>query len=96
MRAVRKIIMEHPDVLETVKYRAPAFEYDGLICYFNRSSKKRVSLIFPKGREVSGDHPSLEDGSNQQRIMYFADHAEVEAKADDLRNLIAVVVAHRD
>ena len=50
MRSVRDIIMEDPDVIETVKYRAPAFEHDGLMCYFNWSSKKRVSLIFPSGR----------------------------------------------
>lgn len=41
MRAVRDVIMEDPDVSECLKYRAPAFESDGLICYFNWSSKKR-------------------------------------------------------
>ena len=34
MRAVRDLIMAHPDITETVKYRAPAFEFDGIMCYF--------------------------------------------------------------
>ena len=95
MRAVRDIVMEHPDVTETVKYRAPAFEYDGIICYFNWSAKKQASLIFPSGRSIPGDHPELVDGSNVQRMMYFADLDEVAAKADALRDVIgAYLVDH--
>ncbi|MEM7338773.1 MAG: DUF1801 domain-containing protein [Actinomycetota bacterium] len=95
MRAVRDVIMEDPDITETVKYRAPAFEYDGIICYFNWSSKKRASLIFPAGRTIPGDHPELEDGSNIQRMMYFDDMDAVTGKADALRNVIAAYMAAR-
>ncbi len=95
MRAVRDIIMEDPDVSECIKYRAPAFEADGLICYFNWSSKKRVSLIFPSGRSIPGDHPDLEDGSNIQRMMYFSDLDDVAAKASNLREVIDAFHASR-
>ncbi|MEM7322569.1 MAG: DUF1801 domain-containing protein [Actinomycetota bacterium] len=93
MRAVRDIIMEDPDVTETIKYRAPAFECGGIICYFNWSAKKRVSLVFPSGRSIPGNHAALEDGSNLQRMMYFADADEVTAKADDLREVIGAWMA---
>ncbi|MEM9132654.1 MAG: DUF1801 domain-containing protein [Actinomycetota bacterium] len=93
MRAVRNVIMEDPDLTETIKYRAPAFEYDGIVCYFNWSAKRRASLIFPSGRRIPGEHPDLEDGSNLQRMMYFADLDEVEAKADGLRHVIGAYVA---
>lgn len=93
MRSVRDIIMEDPDVSETVKYRAPAFEHQGIICYFNWSAKKRASLIFPSGRRIPGDHPALEDGSNVQRMMYFDDLDDVQRKADDLRNVISAYMA---
>ncbi|MEM9564753.1 MAG: DUF1801 domain-containing protein [Actinomycetota bacterium] len=93
--AVRDIIMEDPDVSETIKYRAPAFEYDGIVCYFNWSARKRASLIFPSGRRIPGEHPDLEDGSNLQRMMYFASLDEVEAKADGLREVIGACIASR-
>lgn len=95
IRAVRAVIMEDPDVTETVKYRAPAFEYDGIMCYFNWSAKKQASLIFPSGRTIPGDHPELEDGSNIQRMMYFASLDDVEKKADDLREVISAYVHSR-
>ena len=93
MRAVRDMIMEEPDVTETVKYRAPAFECDGIICYFNWSAKKRASLVFPSGRRITGEHPELVDGSNLQRMMYFDDLDDVRAKTDDLRHVIQAALA---
>lgn len=95
IRAVRDIIMEHPDVTETVKYRAPAFEHDGIMCYFNWSAKKRASLIFPSGRTIPGEHPDLVDGSNIQRIIYFDDLADVTNKSDNLRDIIEDYIASR-
>ena len=95
MMKVRDIIMEDPDLTECIKYRAPAFECDGLMCYFNWSSKKKASLIFPSGRSIPGDHPDLEDGSNVQRMMYFTDIDDVVAKADSLRNVIEACHALR-
>ena len=96
MIAVRNVIVEDPDITETIKYRAPAFEYSGILCYFNWSSKKRASLIFPSGQSIPGDHPALESGSNLQRMMYFADLADAKAKADDLRAVIAAYMATQD
>ena len=96
IRAVRDIIVEHDDITETVKYRAPAFEVDGLLCYFHWSAKERVSLIFPKGSEVPSDHAIVERGSNQQCLVHFSDQADIAAKADDLRHLIDACIAHRE
>ena len=96
MRSARDVIMSDPDITETVKYRAPAFEYDGIVCYFNWSAKTRVSLIFPSGRSIPGDHPALEDGSNLQRMMYFDDLDDVASKAADLRAVLTAYIADRD
>ncbi len=96
MKLVRDIIMDDPDMTECIKYRAPAFESaDGLVCYFNWSSKKRASLIFPSGRTIPGDHPDLEDGTNRQRMMYFADIDEVSAKDEALREVLDAFHASR-
>ena len=95
MLAIRELIMADPEITETVKYRAPAFEYDGIMCYFNWSAKKHASLIFPSGRSIQGDHPELVDGSNLQRMMYFETLADVETNADDLRDVIAAYMADR-
>ena len=95
MLAVRDIVMEHPDLSETIKYRAPAFEFEGIACYFNWSAKKQASLIFPSGRTIPGDHEHLVDGSNLQRMMYFADLAEVDEKAEALRHVIDAYVLSR-
>ncbi len=96
IRAVRDVIMRDPDVTETIKYRAPAFEHGGIICYVNWSAKKRVSLIFPTGRKLVGDHEHLESGSNQQRMMYFDDLDDVALKADALRGVIDAYMAAAD
>ena len=92
MQAVRAIILEDEDITETVKYRAPAFEYDGIMCYFNWSAKKRASLIFPSGRSIPGEFEHFEDGSNLQRMMYFDSLDDVAAKADALRDVVGAYV----
>lgn len=92
MQAVRAIILEDEDVSEVVKYRAPAFEYDGIMCYFNWSAKKRASLIFPSGRSIQGEFEHFEDGSNIQRMMYFDSLEDVDAKADALRDIIGAYI----
>ena len=95
LRAIRDVIIEDEDISETVKYRAPCFEHDGIVCYFNWSSKKRASLIFPNGGSIPGEHPLLERGSNKQAMMYFDDLDDVQAKTDDLRNVISSYMAAR-
>ncbi len=95
IRAVRDLIMVDPDVTETIKYRAPCFEHDGIMCYFNWSAKKQASLIFPAGRTIPGDHPHLEDGSNLQRMMRFESVDDVAEKADALRDVIDAYIASR-
>lgn len=95
MLAVREIVMAHPDLSETVKYRAPAFEFEGIACYFNWSAKKQASLIFPSGRTIPGGHEHLTDGSNTQRMMYFSDLADVDEKAEGLRYVIDAYVLSR-
>lgn len=92
MQTVRAIIIEDDGVTETVKYRAPAFEYDGIMCYFNWSATKRASLIFPSGRSIQGEFEHVEDGSNLQRMMYFDSLDDVAAKADALREIVGAYV----
>ncbi|MGH1503799.1 MAG: DUF1801 domain-containing protein [Acidimicrobiales bacterium] len=95
IRAVRDTIMADNDLTETVKWRAPAFEYEGVVCYVNWSSKQRVSLIFPTGARIPGDHPALVDGRNEQCMMYFDDLESVDRDAAALRAVIEAVKATR-
>jgi hypothetical protein len=51
---------------------------------FNARSKKHVSLLFHTGASIPGDHPRLA-GGEVARSMSFADLADVEAAAIEIR-----------
>ena len=73
---------------ECIKWKSPTFTFEGNIASFNPRSKKHASLMFHTGAEIPGDHPSLDGGGDTARYMTFADIADVEAKADDLRDVL--------
>ena len=89
LRRVREIILEADErVTEAVKWQVPTFSYNGNIVSFS-NAKKFVGLMFHRGAEIPGEHPGLLGDGKLVRTMRFADMAEVEARAEELRAVIA-------
>ena len=89
MLRVREIILEEPQMTESIKWKTPTFSYRGNLASFNPRSKAHVSLLFHNGASIPGDHPRLEGGGDVARYMRLADLTEVEAAADDIRAVVA-------
>ena len=88
MQRVREVILGvDPRVEETIKWSTPTFMFNGNIASFN-PAKNFVSLLFHRGAEIPGDHPSLEGEGDLARVMRFADIEAVEANAEELRAVI--------
>jgi len=88
--AVREVILAADDRIdECIKWKSPTFTFNGNIASFNPRSKRHASLMFHVGAQIPGDHSVLEGGGDTARYMTFADLDEVEAKADDLRAVLA-------
>ena len=90
VQAVRTLILDADDrIEECIKWRSPTFTFKGNIASFNPRSKKHASLMFHTGAHIPGAHPALEGGGDTARYMTFADLDDVDAKADDLRAVLA-------
>ncbi|MFY9616384.1 MAG: DUF1801 domain-containing protein [Candidatus Dormiibacterota bacterium] len=90
MRRVRDIILGADSrVAEYVKYGTVQFAFEGDMANFVQHRKKTVSLMFNRGARIPGNLPNLEGDGPSARFMHFADVADVEAKADDLRRVVA-------
>jgi hypothetical protein len=89
MLRVREIILEEPQMNESMKWKTPTFSYRGNLASFNPRSKAHVSLLFHTGWSIPGDHPRLQGGGDVARYISLADQAEVEDAADDLRRIVA-------
>ncbi len=89
MQRVREIILSDARIEETIKWKSPTFMYKGNMASFNPRTKAHVSLMFHTGASIPGDHPRLEGGGDTARYMKFADLADVEAAADELRAVVA-------
>ncbi|MEM9040287.1 MAG: DUF1801 domain-containing protein [Actinomycetota bacterium] len=85
--AIREVVMSDERISETVKYRAPAFEFAGIMAYFHWSAKEFASLIFPKGSEIPGDFDLLE-GDGLQRMARFVDVDAVDEHRDELLDIV--------
>jgi len=89
MERVRSIILEDERMTETIKWKSPTFMYEGNMASFNPRTKAHVSLMFHTGASIAGKHPRLEGGGDTARYMRFADLAEVEDAADEIRAVVA-------
>ena len=89
VQRVRKVILATDDrITETIKWKSPTFVFNGNIASFNPRAKKHASLMFHTGAQIPGEHSLLEGGGDTARYITFADEADVDAKADDLRAVI--------
>ena len=89
MQLVRDIILEDDRMAETIKWKSPTFMFEGNMASFNPRTRAHVSLMFHTGASIPGAHPRLEGGGETARYMKFADLAEVEEAASDIRAIVA-------
>jgi len=96
VQAVRRVVLEaDPRVTETIKWKAPTFMYEGNIASFYPRSTKHVSLMFHTGASLPDPTGLLEGEGDTSRVAKFLDVADLEAKADALRGLVAAWIASK-
>lgn len=96
VQQVREIVLgADPRVTESIKWKAPTFEYKGNIASFYPKSKKHVSLMFHQGARIPGHHPILEGEGDTSRSAKLAP-AEIEARRGELEAVIRAWCAMKD
>ena len=89
LQRVREIILAaDPRMTEYVKYGNVQFDYGGGMASFVQTGKRTVSLMFHRGGRIEGHFPHMEGTGRAVRFMRFADVAEVEARADELADVV--------
>jgi len=91
IRRVREIILgADRRMTEFVKYGTLTFGYDGDFATFVQvSDKKQASVMFNRGARIPGKFPHLEGSHPSARFMRFADPAEANVRAAELKKLVA-------
>lgn len=88
MQLVRQTILDaDARVEESIKWKTPTFSFQGNIVSFN-PAKNFVSLLFHRGAEIPGLHPSLEGDGRLARTMRFADIDDVAARNGELTEVV--------
>ncbi|NUR09879.1 MAG: DUF1801 domain-containing protein [Nocardioidaceae bacterium] len=96
VQAVRRVVLEaDPRVTETIKWQAPTFMYKGNIASFYPKSKAHVSLMFHTGASLPDPSGLLEGEGDTSRVAKFQDAADLDAKADALRGLVAAWIEQK-
>lgn len=86
---VREIILAADErITESIKWKAPTFEYKGNIASFFPRAKKHVSLMFHQGAKIPGAHALLEGDGDTSRTAKFADDGDIEAKRAQLEAVV--------
>ena len=94
VQAVRAVILEtDPRIDECIKWKSPTFTFEGNIASFNPRSKKHASLMFHTGKKIPGDFPTMEGSGDTAGYMKFVSVDEVDARADELRAVVAAWIA---
>jgi len=89
MRRVRDVILTaDPRMTEYVKYGTVQFALGGDMANFVQTNKKTVSLMFNRGGKIEGSFPHMEGEGRAVRFMRFADFAEVDARAEELAEIV--------
>ena len=90
VQAVRRVILEvDPRMSETIKWQAPTFTYKGNLASFYPRSTKHVSLMFHTGASLPDPTGLLDGEGDTSRVARFLDEADLAAKAEGLRGLVA-------
>jgi hypothetical protein len=97
VQRVRQIILAtDPRITESIKWKAPTFEYKGKIASFYPKARSHVSLMFHQGAKIPGDHPLLKGEGATSRTAKLAGLAQVEARRAELEAIIRAWCAYRD
>src|SRR5262249_22020369 len=89
LRRVRDIILGTDErMTEYVKYGTVQFAFGGDMASFVQTNKTTVSLMFHRGARIEGSFPHLQGTGRTVRFMRFADIAEVEARAEELTEIV--------
>ena len=88
MLRVREIILGDDRISETIKWKSPTFMYEGNMASFNPRTKSHVSLMFHTGASIPGEFAILQGGGDTARYARFEDLRDVEAKADQLSEVV--------
>lgn len=89
MMAVREVILGADSrISESIKWSSPTFSFNGDLASIQPRSKKLVSLMFHRGSEIPGRHPSLEGDARLVRTMRFADEDDVRKRRGELEAVV--------
>ena len=89
LRRVRDVIMWADErMTEYLKYGTVQFACNGDFANFVRHDQKTVELMFNRGARIPGTYRYLEGAGPSARHMRFGDMAEVEARTQELSNLV--------
>lgn len=102
VQAIRATILAaDPRIKESIKWKAPTFEYRGNLASFFPKSKKHATLMFHTGAlipgaSIPGTFPSLEGDGKEARSMKFKDLADLAAKQAELSAIVAAWCDQQD
>jgi hypothetical protein len=97
VQRVREIILAaDPRITESIKWKAPTFEYKGNIASFYPKARSHVSLMFHQGAKIPGEHSLLEGEGATSRVAKLSDLEQVEACRAELEAVVRAWCAYRD
>jgi hypothetical protein len=97
IRRVRDILLAaDPRISDYIKYGSLLIGYEGDLVSFVQVQKKNVNLMFNNGAKIPGRFPHLEGSGPNARFMRFADIAEIDKRAGELKRIARAWCALRD
>jgi hypothetical protein len=88
IRRLREILLAaDPRISDYIKYGSLLFGYEGDLVSLVQAQKKSINLMFNNGAKIPGNFPHLEGNGPNARFMRFADEAEVNARAAELKRI---------
>ena len=88
IRRLREILLAaDPRISDYIKYGSLIFGYEGDLVSLVQAQKKNINLMFNNGAKIPGNFPHLEGNGPNARFMRFADEAEVNARAAELKRI---------
>ena len=89
IEAVRNIIKRaHSSIQERIKWNAPSYYSSADLLTFNHRMQNKVHLVFHHIAIVDIKSDLLEGDYKDRRMTYFTDMADVEAKKDELEQIL--------
>jgi hypothetical protein len=86
-RVVEIFLTGDPRLSAYIKYGSLLLGYEGDFVSFVQIAKKNVNLMFNNGAKIPGRFPHFEGSGPNARFMRFADIAEVDARATEMKRI---------